>query len=164
MKTIRILVVASLCAAAAACAAPAPPDTREADAKAIRDLEAAWTKDAAAKNVDKWAGYMAEDSVVLAPNEPVVRGRDKAKEMIKAMVADPNFAISFQPTQVEASKGGDFAYSVGTYSMTVSDKDKKPVTDKGKYVTVYKKQADGSWKAVADMFNSDMPAAGAPPQ
>ncbi len=46
-------------------------------------------------------------------------------------------------------------YSVGTYSMTVSDRDKKPVTDKGKYVTVYKKQADGSWKAVHDMWNSD---------
>ena len=42
--------------------------------------------------------------------------------------------------------------------MTMTDpKAKKPVTDKGKYVTVYKKQADGSWKAVADIMNSDMP-------
>jgi ketosteroid isomerase-like protein len=34
-------------------------------------------------------------------------------------------------------------------------KTKKPATDKGKYLTVYEKQADGSWKAVADTFNSD---------
>src|SRR5262249_2005899 len=119
----RLIGGVFLCALAGACAAPAPPDTREADARAIRDLEAAWTKDAAAKDVDKWANYMAEDSVVLEPNEPIVHGREKAKEMIKAMVADPNFAISFQPTQVDASKGGDFVYSVGTYSMTMSDKD-----------------------------------------
>jgi ketosteroid isomerase-like protein len=53
-------------------------------------------------------------------------------------------------------------YTVGTYSLTASDpKNKKPVTDKGKYMTVYKKQADGTWKAVADSINSDLPAPGA---
>ena len=81
------------------------------------------------------------------------------------MLADPNFALTFQSTQAEASKGGDFVYTVGTYSMTVSNpKDKKPVTDKGKYLTVFKKQANGSWKAVADMMNSDMPAQTERPQ
>jgi len=40
--------------------------------------------------------------------------------------------------------------------MTVTDpKTKQPITDKGKYLTVYMKQPDGSWKAVADTFNSD---------
>jgi ketosteroid isomerase-like protein len=40
--------------------------------------------------------------------------------------------------------------------MTVTNpKTKKPMTDKGKYLTVYTKQADGSWKAVADTLNSD---------
>ena len=50
-------------------------------------------------------------------------------------------------------------YSQGTYTMTVSNqKTKKPMTDKGKFLTVYMKQADGSWKAVSDTFNSDSPA------
>jgi len=40
-------------------------------------------------------------------------------------------------------------------------KDKKPITDKGKYLTVFKKQADGNWKAVADMVSSDLPLPGA---
>jgi ketosteroid isomerase-like protein len=45
--------------------------------------------------------------------------------------------------------------------MTMSGpKGTKPITDKGKYLTVFKKQADGSWKAVADMINSDTPAPG----
>jgi ketosteroid isomerase-like protein len=78
------------------------------------------------------------------------------------MMSDPNFALSFQGTQADASKGGDMVYTVGTYSLTASDpKNKKPVTDKGKYMTVYKKQADGTWKAVADSINSDLPAPGA---
>lgn len=147
------------------CAAPPPADTREADAKAVRDLEAAWNKDTTLKDADKWASYFAEDAAILLPNEPIIMGREKAKEAITAMLADPNFGVSFTPTRVDASKGGDLVYTVGSYSMTMSDpKEKKPVTDKGKYVTVYKKQADGSWKAVADMFNSDMPPPGASAQ
>jgi len=78
------------------------------------------------------------------------------------MMADPNFSLSFQGTRADASKGGDLVYTVGTYTLTMSGpKDKKPVTDKGKYMTLYKKQADGTWKAVADMINSDLPAPGA---
>jgi ketosteroid isomerase-like protein len=57
-----------------------------------------------------------------------------------------------------ASKGGDMAYSQGTYTMTVTNpKTKKPMTHKGKYLTVYTKQTDGSWKVVAHAFNSDSP-------
>ena len=148
-----------------ACAAPAPPDTREADVKTVKDLEVAWSRDAGMKDADKLASYWAEDAAIMIPNEPIIHGREKGKETMKAMMADPNFAMSFQPTQAEASKGGDIVYTVGTYAITMSDpKDKKPVTDKGKYLTVYKKQADGSWKAVADMFNSDLPVPGSTPQ
>ena len=73
-------------------------------------------------------------------------------------LADPNFSLSLQSTRAMASKGGDMVYSQGTYTMTMTNpKTKKPMTDKGKYLTVYSKQADGSWKAVADTFNSDSP-------
>lgn len=74
------------------------------------------------------------------------------------LFADPNFTLTFASTRTVASKGGDMAYSQGTYSMTMTDpKTKKPVTDKGKFMTVYAKQPDGSWKAVADTYNSDAP-------
>jgi ketosteroid isomerase-like protein len=73
-------------------------------------------------------------------------------------MSDPNFTLNFQSTRTVASKGGDMVYSEGTYTMTMTNpKTKKPMTDKGKFLTVYMKQADGSWKAVADTFNSDSP-------
>jgi len=137
-------------------------DTREADVKAVMDTEAAWSNDAATKDLDKIVGYYAEDASLLMPNEPIVIGRDKIKETFRPFLADPNFALRFVGTHAEASKGGDLVYSVGTYSMTMSNptaKDQK-ITDKGKYLTVYRKQADGTWKAAADMINSDMPAMG----
>jgi ketosteroid isomerase-like protein len=55
-----------------------------------------------------------------------------------------------------ASKCGDMVYLQGTYTMTMTDpKTKKPLTDKGKYLTIFTKQPDGIWKAIADTFNSD---------
>jgi uncharacterized protein (TIGR02246 family) len=132
------------------------PDTREADVKAVKDLEIAWVKDAAAKDPDRFAGYYADDASLLMPGQPVVTGKAAILPVARQMLADPNFALTFQSTRVEASKGGDMVYSQGSYNMTMSDeKTKKPVNDKGKYLTVFKKQADGSWKAVADMINSD---------
>ena len=127
--------------------------------KAVKDLEIAWAKDAAAKDADKFASYYAEDASVLMPGEPVITGKPAIAAALKPMFGDPNFTLTFQNTRADASKGGDFVYTQGSYTMTTSDaKTKKPVTDKGKYITIFKKQADGSWKAVADMINSDGPA------
>jgi ketosteroid isomerase-like protein len=152
----------------AACAR-VPPDTRQADIRAVKDVEIAWAKDAALKDPAKFASYYsAVDAVALFPNSSPVTGRDDIQGAMATMMADPNFALSFQGTQADASRGGDLVYTVGTYSLTTSKttsattsnptKNKQPVTDKGKYMTVYKKQADGTWKAVAGMINSDLPA------
>jgi uncharacterized protein (TIGR02246 family) len=134
----------------------AGPDTREADIRAVRDLEATWVKDAATRDPGRFASYYAEDASVLLPGMPVINGKAAILAVLKPMLADPNFAVTFLANRVEASKGGDFVYSQGPYQMTMSDpKTKAPVTEKGKYLTIYKKQTDGSWKAVADMLNSD---------
>ena len=158
-----LFLLASLLLFPVACsdqaAAPAAADTRDADVKAVHDVEAAWVKDVATKDADKFASYYTDDGSLLLPNSPILNGKEAIKAALKPMLADPNFALTFQSTRAEASKGGDVVWSVGTYSMTVSDpKTKKPVTYKGKYTTVFKKQADGSWKAIVDMVNSDMPA------
>jgi uncharacterized protein (TIGR02246 family) len=155
-----LLAVAGLFGLTAACTTAAAPDTRQADIQAVKDVEVAWAKDSALKDPAKFASYYSDDAVGLFPGSPMVTGKDKIKAALTGMMADPNFSLSFQATQADASKGGDLVYTVGTYTMTMSDpKDKKPLTDKGKYMTVYKKQADGTWKAVADMNNSDLPAA-----
>jgi ketosteroid isomerase-like protein len=74
----------------------------------------------------------------------------------------PGTQISWAPSKVEVAASGDLAYDQGTYTMTGPGPDGKPITDKGKYLAVVKKQADGSWKVAEDMWNSDLPAV-APP-
>jgi ketosteroid isomerase-like protein len=53
---------------------------------------------------------------------------------------------------------GDLAVETGTFAWTLQPKSGAEVKDKGKYLTVWKRQADGSWKIVRDIDNSDLPA------
>jgi len=64
-----------------------------------------------------------------------------------------------QPVQVEVSRGGDLGYARGTYELTATDPaNKKAATEKGRFVTIFRKEADGSWKAVQDINNAEAPA------
>jgi uncharacterized protein (TIGR02246 family) len=152
-----LVAMAVACSNAPTPTAPAPPpDTRAADVQAVKDIEAAWVKDAATKDPDKWASYFAEDGSGLYPGGPILNGKAAIRAAMVPILADPNFSLTFQSTRSMASKGADMVYSQGAYTMTMTNpKTKKVMTDKGKYLTVYAKQPDGSWKAVADTFNSD---------
>ena len=140
---------------------PAPPaDTSAADQKTIRDGEVAWAGEWASKDLDKITAHYADDASVMVPDAPLMKGKDAIRTGLKGMIADKNLSLSFTTTSVDVAKGGDLAYSQGTYAMTMTNpKTKKPVSERGKYATVYKKQTDGAWKAVADINNADAPAA-----
>jgi uncharacterized protein (TIGR02246 family) len=137
---------------------PAPPDTRAADEKAIRDLETAWVKEFAAKDMDKIVAHYADDGTVLLSNAPTMVGKDAIRAGMKDVIADPKFVLDLKTVKVDVSKD-DLAYSQGTYSVTGTDpKTKKVMAETGRYVEVYKKQADGSWKIVEDINSPEAPA------
>jgi uncharacterized protein (TIGR02246 family) len=142
-------------------APPAPaPDTREADTKALRDMETAWVQAFATKDVDKIGAFYADDASVFMPESPVITGISAIKAALKPMVEDKGFSISFTSNKVDVSSAGDLGYSQGAYTMTMTDpKTNKVLTEKGKFLTLYRKQTGGGWKAVADSISGDAPAA-----
>ena len=81
-----------------------------------------------------------DDAIVLPPNAPATTGKDAIRKLITEMIGAPGFSLSFRSTKVEVAKSGDLAYSQGTYEMTTNDPKGKPMTDRGKYLTVWKKQ------------------------
>lgn len=136
----------------------AAPDTREADAKAIRELESAWTKDINSRDAAKWASYYADDAVLMIPGMKPMKGKAAILDGLKAFASDPNLSLNFTASTVEVAKSGDLAVTQGNYTMTMTDPvSKNKMTDTGTYETTYKKQADGSWKAVFDANVSDVP-------
>jgi ketosteroid isomerase-like protein len=144
---------------AAGCnSAPAPADTKAAE-DAVRTADAAWSNAAVAMNVPAVGSYYADDAIMLPPNMGIVRGKDAAQKAWATMLV-PGNSTSWTSSTVVASASGDMVYDQGTYTASIKGPDGRAVSDTGKYLCVWKKQADGSWKVEADMFNSDLPAKG----
>jgi ketosteroid isomerase-like protein len=123
----------------------------------IRDVEAARLKTAAAKDVDAYVNYFADDASMLMPNAPLLTGKQPIKEELKPLMSDPNFSLSFLPNKLEVAKSGDLAFTQGPYKMTFSDIRGNKFEDEGKYLTVWRKLPGGTWKAVEDTFITDLP-------
>jgi uncharacterized protein (TIGR02246 family) len=156
---IGLLAVLAALSLSAACQPQAAADTRVADEATLRNLDAEWSKAAGAKDIDKTVSYYSDDALVMPSNSPVLQGKAAARAMWQAMFNMPGFGGGWKATKVDVARSGDLAYVTGTYEINETDSNGKPKTDKGKYLEVWKKQADGSWKCVADMFNTDLPAA-----
>ena len=140
----------------------AAPDSREADTRALREGEiAAFVKDWGGKDVDRIAAHYADDGNLIVPNSPVMTGKEAISKGMKDAVADPNWSLALQPVQVEVSRGGDLGYTRGTYVLAATDPaSKKAVTENGRFVAIFRKEANGTWKAVQDINNAEAAATG----
>jgi ketosteroid isomerase-like protein len=126
--------------------------------QALREADAAWSKAAESKDLDKTVSYYSADATVLPPNASAATTKEEIRKIWQDMLASPGLAISWKATKVEVAKSGDLGFVSGTYELTMNDASGKPVIDKGKYVEVWEKKADGKWKCGTDTWNSDLPA------
>lgn len=164
-RTILWPAVASIAATMlAGCSGLAPSDSRAADEAAIREADAASLRAIAAKETDATVSYYDERASILIPNAPIATGREEIRKAWKQMFAIPGFNLAPRTTKIEVARSGDLAYAQGTYEFTAADPQGRPVSDRGKFVVVWKKQTDGAWKIVADIWNSDAPPAPAAKQ
>ncbi len=145
-----------------ACSSPAPADSRAADEAAIRQADAASLKAIAAKQLDATLSFYDEGASLFIPNAPIVTGREAIRKAWTQMFAATGFAFTPKTTQVEVARSGDLACVQGSYESAANAPKGALVTDRGKFVVVWKKQADGAWKVAADIWNSDLAPAPGP--
>jgi ketosteroid isomerase-like protein len=97
-----------------------------------------------------------------------ITGSAEIRKAYEDAFKDPAFAVDFASDKVDVAASGDLAYSRGHFTEKYTDpKTKQVVTDGGAFVTIYKKDADGSWKVVDDFTAVEpaaTPAAAAPAQ
>lgn len=156
----RIATAALAVAAAvlAACGPSTPAVDKIAIEKSVNAVEKAMMKDANAKDAAAFATHYAANAVFMSPGAPAMRGPDAIVAGLKPLFADANFKIDFAADRTEIADSGDMASTRGSYTMTATDPATgKPVDDKGSYVTVFRKQTDGMWKAVLDINASELP-------
>jgi uncharacterized protein (TIGR02246 family) len=101
------------------------------------------------------AALYTEDATVLPPNGPAVKGREAIVAFLETF---PPIA-EFKQTRQQIDGLGNLAYEIQTYTAMFAPPGEPQVADTGKVVWVWRKQADGSWKILVEMWNSDLPAA-----
>jgi uncharacterized protein (TIGR02246 family) len=107
-------------------------------------------------DVDAWAALFSEDGVQMPPHvaanvgRPTIRGW--SQEFLRPFHAQ--FALEVDEVRV----GGEWAFERGRYAITLTPKaGGPPIGDAGKYITIYQRQADDSWKVGHDIWNGDTP-------
>jgi len=129
--------------------------TRPAE-RILRDLDAQWSKAAAAKDLEQTVAFYSDDAIVLPPNATRAATKETVRNVWKDVLAAPGLVISWKPSKVKLGHNGAMAWVSGTYELIMNDASGKPINDRGKYLEVWEKQADGNWKCAADMWNSDL--------
>jgi ketosteroid isomerase-like protein len=100
--------------------------------------------------------FYAQEAVVMPPNQPMASGRVEIAKFWQTMFDAGLRGAALRIVRVDVS--GDLASEIGEYSLTISPDGADLVQAQGKYLVVHHRQADGTWKATADMFSSDTPA------
>jgi uncharacterized protein (TIGR02246 family) len=128
----------------------------EADIAAIEDVLNQYAVHAIAGDLELWLSLHADDVVKMPPDAPAIFGKEELRANFK-----PGFDIFTNEMALypeEAQVDGNLGYARGTYTMLLTPKaGGEPIFVDGKYLTILKRQADGSWKISHDCYNSNVP-------
>ena len=129
----------------------------EAFRAAVQDTFDKYSAAMNAEDSDVWILSWDENGIQMPPGAPAVVGKPAIEKMIRGVhqaLDWEKFTIRLEEVQV----GGDWGYARGTYSASITPKaGGETAFIDGKYLTILKRQPDGSWKIFRDCFNSNVP-------
>ncbi|HEV2915909.1 MAG TPA: SgcJ/EcaC family oxidoreductase [Pyrinomonadaceae bacterium] len=118
--------------------------------RAIDKGNAQWAEAWEKGDASMVAALFMEDGSILARNGKIIKGRQQILERQKAAMQSVDPGVKVTVTTLDLWVDGETAYETGKYHYSYKEKG-KPATDEGRYVTVWKRQPDGSWKLSMDM-------------
>lgn len=126
-----------------------------AEAEILIALSEEWAKAALQNDTEKVLSYWAEDAIVMTPNEVAKKGKEAIRKMVEGSTSIPGFEINWEPQSAYVSKSGDLGYVLVKNYLKFPDSLGNISTYYNKGVEIWKKQEDGSWKNVVDIYNGD---------
>lgn len=154
MRRYNWILLIALAGFAAACARTVDV---EKEREALLAADRAWSD--STTDAEKFHSFVGADASVYPPEMSLVSGPESIRDFFAQISSAPGFALKWTPDKAVVGASGDVGYTTGSYEMTAED-----TTEHGKYVTVWKKQSDGSWKVAEDIFNANEAAKPAPSQ
>jgi uncharacterized protein (TIGR02246 family) len=147
--------------AIAGCTTPAPEPTPEASSevapaaeeaalmKADRDFLRALQE----RGAEGWASTFAVDGIQIPGGSPVAWGRDEIRRLAEQLFTDASFSLTWEPVYARVAASGDLGYTLGNYVAEGTTPGGEPLRQEGNYVTLWRKQEDGTWKVALDIGN-----------
>ena len=134
----------------------APKESVEDDKAAILAVMKEYAASLDASDVGRWGSLWTENGVQMPPGAPVNVGKAKIVSGLEGAME----AFAFSGMEIENDElevAGDWAYARGLYTVTYVPHDgSEPIFVDGKYMTIFQRQEDGSWKIHRDIFNSNV--------
>ena len=134
-------------------------DDHSSEAVTIMKTDSAWSVASQANSVEGWLSFYTPDALVMPPAEKMHTDKESVDKSTRAMFALPGMSLKWQTKKAEVSHSGDIGYSVGVYQWKSKDAKGKDYNETGDYTEVWKKQPDGNWKCIVDIWNADTPPA-----
>lgn len=153
MRTISLILFAVLVAGCAQ-----QTGSTEADVEAITALFAEAGAAAAAGDVDRTLASYADDAISMPPDMPPNVGTDAMRAAMQGYFDEYTFELTTHVDEVQVM--GDIAYALASWSETMTPKGEGEVTQQqGKWIVIFQRQADGSWKNWREMWTNYEPGA-----
>ena len=138
---------------------PLVDSTMSAGKMQLFDLDTRFAKDVAVRGVAAFADWFAEDGVELSNGAAPKVGRVAIAK--SANWSPKEYQLTWTPTDAQMGPSGDMGYTWGHFEGQSKDANGNPVKTSGRYITVWRRQADGSWKVVLDAGANEPADAGA---
>lgn len=157
MRTIVFGITTCVMLAAAACTRsgwqPGPaPEARAADSTALMQADRDFAVATAQRGPAGWVSFFAEDGAMVG-GAGEIAGHDAILRAVTPNFTNPDRRLAWHPVRADVARSRDLGYTVGEFQVLVrsSSGNVDSAAAHGRYLTVWRKQADGSWKVTADI-------------
>lgn len=121
--------------------------------KELIEADLAFGRVSAARGLDGWLSFFADDAAIFPTSGPIVEGIAAIRDHYRKIGFTPE-GLTWTPTRAAASSGGDLGYTFGTWEWHGKAADGTEQHARGKYTTIWRRDRAGSWKVVVDIGNS----------
>lgn len=110
----------------------------------------AWSLAAKTNDMEKLWSFWEDEAMILMSADMTIKGIDQIKRFTTKARTDPNFEISWEVQGAEVSEKADMGYTFGIGRVQRTGSTGEPISITKPYLTVWKKQSDGTWKCIIE--------------
>ncbi|AXT63356.1 hypothetical protein D1816_24440 [Aquimarina sp. AD10] len=150
MKTLFLSVLAGLLLVS--CTNKQTTEQRKQEETNLMETSRKWSK---AFSTEKYFSFIGEDGIMMAPDQPLLQGHEKIRNVLEQFQSLPGFNVTWEPQEVFVSNSGDLGYTIDKMLVNFDDTDGNTVNQFEKVVSIWKKDKNGEWKMAVDIWNAD---------